>query len=43
MDLEKFFTLLSQLESNLEATSTNLSKTITENGAQSIITQILAA
>lgn len=43
MDLEKFFTLLSQLESNLEAISTNLSKTITENGARSIITQILAA
>ena len=43
MDLEKFFTLLSQLEGNLEAISTNLSKTITENGAQSIITQILAA
>ena len=43
MDLAKFFALLSQLESNLEAISTNLSQTITENGAQSIITQILAA
>ena len=41
LDLAKFFTLLSQLESNLTEISTALSQTITTNGAEPIITDIM--
>ena len=41
LDLAKFFALLSQLESNLTEISTALSQTITTNGAEPIITDIM--
>lgn len=41
LDLAKFFALLSQLESNLAKISTALSQTITTNGAELIITDIM--
>ncbi|ETD27812.1 UDP-N-acetylglucosamine--N-acetylmuramyl-(pentapeptide) pyrophosphoryl-undecaprenol N-acetylglucosamine transferase [Helicobacter canis] len=41
LDLAKFFALLSQLESNLTEISTALSQTITTNGAELIITDIM--